>query len=203
MAPDLSSGFPDLRPTRNRKLTPYACVKARPWAFGLHRRAYIRTIALAWAFPVWICLGISGSTYTGTDEHRRSTHRRATSHRRKHPQITAVVALIRPISTLYEHGCIFLALALNCPKWLDFPKQSPASSVMVFGSGLRLWSSAMVFGLALPAASSGWSFLLVRIFPALLLPALLSRSSHFISAFISAMFNLSFSRFSALSAAFR
>lgn len=42
-------------------------------------------------------------------------------------------------------GVYFLGSALNCPKWLDFLELSPASSVMVFDSGLLLWSSGWLF----------------------------------------------------------
>ena len=55
----------------------------------------------------------------------------------------------------YRHfmsmGVYFLAFALNCQKWLDFQKLSPASSVMAFGPGLLLGisgSSGCIFGLA-------------------------------------------------------
>lgn len=112
-------------------------MKACPWAFGLHRRAYIRTITLAWAFPVWICLGISGSPHTGTDEHRRRA-----PHRRKHLRITAVVALVRPISAIYEHGCIFPRLCTKLPEMAQFFKAESC----IFSHGLRPSSSGWLFG---------------------------------------------------------
>lgn len=150
------------------------------------------------------CLDLPGHFLEHPHRHERAPHRRATPHRRKRPRITAVVAFIRPISALYKHGCIFPCLCTKLPEMARFSRAESC----IFGHGLRLRSSIMVFGLALRSVSpvlaltvKSDSYLLSALtFPILPLPALLPRSPHFISAFISALFNLSFSPISALSA---